>query len=157
MHIYIYVYIHINAYTYFQHHPHHHPFPQGGGGIPSSNIPHHPSIIHPSIIHSSFIIPSSNIPHHHRPGFQPPLPTGGEGGSPPHVVPIIQHPPSSIIMIQAPNPTPFPQGEREKSLSCYPLNHDLGGGRGGGVGSLDHIYSTSITFCLLVPCSWCNA
>ena len=138
MHIYIYIYIHINTYTYFQHHPHHHPFPQGGGGIPSSNIPHHPSINHPLIIHHSIIqhppSSSSRLPT--------PLPTGGEGGSPPHVVPIIQHPPSSIIMIQAPNPTPFPQGEREKSPSCYPLNHDLGGGGGGGWEPGPYIHTT---------------
>ena len=110
----------IHTITYLQHHPHHHPFPQGEGEFHQKIIK---NLAHPT---SPIIHPSSSIIHHHRPGFQPP---------PYPYVPIIQHPPSSIIIIQAPNPTPFPQGEREKPPSCYPLNHDLGGG--GGVESLD--------------------
>ena len=126
IHLHLHTHKHINTYTYFQHHPPHHPFPQGGGGIPSSNIPHHPSINHPLIIHHSIIqhppSSSSRLP-------TPPSHRGGGGKSPsccPH------HPTSPIIHHHNPGSQPHPQGEREKPPSCYPLNHDLGGeGRGG--------------------------
>ena len=139
MHIHLHLHLHTHKYIYVLPAP---PPPttpshRGEGGF------HHPTspIIHPSIIHSSFIIPSSNIPHHPSSSSRLPTPPShrGGGGKSPSCCPHHPTSPSSIITIQAPNPTPFPQGEREKPPSCYPLNHDLGGG-GGGVGSLDHKY-----------------